>query len=174
MHSRVRAQLYCAPSAVQLLKNAHLKIATMKPFSPPDPNFETRVRSSAGMQGVLSTLGAELTLVRAGEAHLTAPFDMRFSQQDGFLHAGIVTTLMDSACGYAAFTLMPAASRVLSVEFKVNLLAPAKGQGFRAEGRVIKSGRTLTVCEGKLFSIEEEEESLCAIMQATMICIRDK
>jgi uncharacterized protein (TIGR00369 family) len=146
----------------------------MKPFSPSDPNFETRIRSSAGMQGVLSTLGAELALVRAGEVHLTAPYDARFSQQDGFLHAGIVTTLIDSACGYAAFTLMPAASRVLSVEFKVNLLAPARGPRFRAEGRVIKHGRTLTVCEGKLFSIEEEEEALCAIMQATMICIRDR
>ncbi len=145
----------------------------MKPFSPSDPNFETRIRASAGMQGVLSTIGAELALVRAGEAHLTAPYDARFSQQDGFLHAGIVTTLMDSACGYAAYTLMPAASRVLSVEFKVNLLAPARGPRFRAEGRVIKAGRTLTVCEGKLFSIEEEE-TLCAIMQATMICIRDE
>lgn len=125
------------------------------------------------MRGLLSTLGAELGLVRAGEVHLTAAHDARFSQLDGFLHAGIVTALIDSACGYAAYTLMPAGARVLSVEFKVNLLSPARGPRFRAEGRVIKHGRTLTVCEGKLFSIEEEE-TLCAIMQATMICIRDK
>ena len=156
-------------------KTARGTIAAMttKPFSPSDPNFEARTRASGGMQGILSTLGAELGLVRAGEVHLTAPYDARFSQQDGFLHAGAVTTLMDSACGYAAYTLMPADSRVLSVEFKVNLLAPARGRRFRAEGRVVKAGRTLTVCEGKLFSIEEEE-TLCAIMQATMICIREK
>lgn len=146
----------------------------MKPLLPPDPNFESRVRASFSQQGMLTTLGAQIGLLRAGEIHLTAPYDARFTQQDGFLHAGVVTTLMDSACGYAAYSLMPAASRVLSVEFKVNLLSPARGDRFRAEGRVIKSGRTLTVCEGKLFSIEKEEESLCAIMQATMICIREK
>ena len=138
----------------------------------PDPNFESRVRESFSKQAMLTSLGAQIGLIRAGEVHLAAPFDARFTQQDGFLHAGTVTTLMDSACGYAAYSLMPAASRVLSVEFKVNLLSPARGVRFRAEGRVIKSGRTLTVCEGKLFSIEEEEETLCAIMQATMICVK--
>jgi uncharacterized protein (TIGR00369 family) len=141
---------------------------------PPDPDFEQRVRASTSNQAILTTLSAQIGLVRAGEVHLTAPYDARFTQQDGFLHAGIVTTLMDSACGYAAFSLMPAASRVLSVEFKINLLSPARGDRFRAEGRVIKAGQTLTVCEGKLFSIEKEEETLCAIMQATMICIRDR
>lgn len=145
----------------------------MKPFIPTDADFETRIRTSFVSQGMLSTLGAQIELLRAGEVHLTAPYDARFTQQDGFLHAGTVTTLMDSACGYAAYSLMPAASRVLSVEFKVNLLSPARGHRFRAEGRVIKHGRTLTVCEGKLFSIEKEQETLCAIMQATMICIRE-
>jgi uncharacterized protein (TIGR00369 family) len=137
-----------------------------------DPNFESRVRASFSQQGMLTTLGAQIELLRAGEVHLTAAHDAHFTQQDGFLHAGVVTTLMDSACGYAAYSLMPAASRVLSVEFKVNLLSPARGDHFRAEGRVIKAGRTITVCEGKLFSIEKEKETLCAIMQATMICIR--
>ena len=146
----------------------------MKPFIPADSDFEARIRTSFVSQGMLPTLGAQIELIRAGELHLTMPYDARFTQQDGFLHAGTVTTLMDSACGYAAYTLMPAASRVLSVEFKVNLLSPARGPRFRAEGRVIKHGRTLTVCEGKLFSIEKEEETLCAIMQATMICIRDE
>lgn len=140
---------------------------------PPDPDFETRVRASFSQQGMLAALGAQIGLLRAGKVHLTAPYDARFTQQDGFLHAGVVTTLMDTACGYAAFTLMPAASRVLSVEFKVNLLSPARGDRFRAEGRVIKAGRTITVCEGKLFSMQGEEETLCAIMQATMICIRE-
>ena len=143
----------------------------MRPLA--DPNFESRVRASFSQQGMLAALGAQIGLLRAGEVHLGAPFDARFTQQDGFLHAGIVTTLMDSACGYAAYSLMPAASRVLSVEFKVNLLSPARGERFRAEGRVIKAGRTITVCEGKLFSMQGEEETLCAIMQATMICIRE-
>ena len=144
----------------------------MRPLA--DSNFETRVRASFSQQGMLTALGAQIGLIRAGEVHLLAPYDARFTQQDGFLHAGIVTTLMDSACGYAAYSLMPAASRVLSVEFKVNLLAPARGERFRAEGRVIKAGRTITVCEGKLFSMQGEEETLCAIMQATMICIREE
>ena len=148
--------------------------AMTKPFSPPDPDFETRVRDTYAKQAMLDTLGAQIGLLQPGEFHILMPFDARFTQQDGFLHAGVVTTLMDTACGYAAHTLMPAASRVLSVEFKVNLLSPARGDHFRAEGRVIKPGRTLTVCEGKLFSIANNgEETLCAIMQATMICIRE-
>jgi uncharacterized protein (TIGR00369 family) len=145
----------------------------MTDFAFSDPNFEARVRANFARQGMLTTLGGSIGLVRPGEVHLFAPFDSRFTQQDGFLHAGVVTTLMDSACGYAAYSLMPADARVLSVEFKVNLLAPAQGPRFRAEGRVIKAGRTLTVCDGKLFSIRDGEETLCAIMQATMICIRD-
>jgi uncharacterized protein (TIGR00369 family) len=103
--------------------------------------------------------------------HISAPFHERFTQQDGFLHAGVVTTLMDSACGYAAYTLMPENSRVLSVEFKVNFLSPAVGELFRAEGCVVKSGKTISVCEGKLFAIQDEGEKLVAMMQATMICI---
>jgi uncharacterized protein (TIGR00369 family) len=144
----------------------------MENFTPSDPNFETRVRSSADQQQLLTTMGASLTLVCPGEIHVETPYDTRFSQQDGFLHGGIVTSMMDTACGYAAFTLMPAASRVLAVEFKVNLLSPARGERFRAEGRVIKPGRTLTVCEGRLFAIEKGQETLCALMQATMICIQ--
>jgi len=147
---------------------------SMSDFTFPDPNFESRVRANFTRQGMLTTLGGEMGLVRPGEVHLHMPFDLRFAQQDGFLHAGTVTTLMDSACGYAAFSLMPADARVLSVEFKVNLLAPARGQRFRAEGRVVKPGRTITVCEGKFFSIQDKEEILCALMQATMICIRDE
>ena len=146
----------------------------MTDFTFSDPNFEARVRANFVKQGMLSTLGGSIGLICPGEVHLLAPFDSRFTQQDGFLHAGIVTTLMDSACGYAAFSLMPADSRVLSVEFKVNLLSPARGNRFRAQGQVIKHGRTLTVCEGKLFAISGNEETLCAIMQATMICIREK
>jgi uncharacterized protein (TIGR00369 family) len=149
---------------------------------PTDPEFENRVRSSFARQGLINTIDGQIAYIGPGEFHIVAPFDGRFTQQDGFLHAGIVTTLMDSAsrrdpacgtgCGYAAYTLMPADSRVLSVEFKVNFLNPARGEKFRAEGRVVKSGRTISVCEGKLFALQNGKGSLVAMMQATMICIR--
>lgn len=136
-----------------------------------DPDFEIRIRESFARQGLINTLNGKITHIDSGELHIEAPFDERFTQQDGFLHAGVVSTLMDSACGYAAYTLMPADSRVLSVEFKVNFLSPAQGERFRAEGRVIKSGKTISVCEGKLFAYQAEEEKLVAMMQATMICV---
>lgn len=136
-----------------------------------DPNFEQRIRESFARQRLITTLNGKITHLSPGELHIEAPFDERFTQQDGFLHAGIVTTLMDSACGYAAYTLMPPASRVLSVEFKVNFMSPAVGDEFRAEGGVVKPGKTLSVCEGKLFALRGNGEKLVAMMQATMICV---
>ena len=138
------------------------------------PDVEQRVRESFNRQGLIHTLNGELSFIEPGQTHINMPFDKRFTQQNGFLHAGIVTTLMDSACGYAAFTLMPAGSRVLSVEFKVNFLSPAQGESFRAEGHVIKPGKTLTVCEGKFYALDGDKEKLVAVMQATMICIRQE
>ena len=146
----------------------------MSTYQPLDSDFENRIRESFQRQRMMGTMGAELALVQPGEVHITAPYDERFTQQDGFLHAGTVTTLIDTACGYAAYSLMPADSRVLSVEFKVNLLNPARGESFRAEGSVIKPGKILTVCEGKLFALNDEQEKLVAVMQATMICVHDK
>jgi uncharacterized protein (TIGR00369 family) len=140
--------------------------------SPLNLDVEQRIRASFARQGLINTLSGRITHVGLGELHITAPFDNRFTQQDGFLHAGVVTTLMDSACGYASYTLMPDASRVLTVEFKVNFLSPAQGEHFRAEGRVVKTGKTISVCDGKMFAIENEQEKLIAIMQATMICIQ--
>lgn len=145
----------------------------MNTRQPLDPEVENRVRNSFAHQGLINTLKGRIAHISPGELHIEAPFDERFTQQDGFLHAGIVTTLMDSACGYAAYTLMPADSRVLSVEFKVNFLSPAQGERFRAEGKVAKSGRTISVCEGKLFALRNGQEKLVAMMQATMIRIQD-
>jgi len=144
----------------------------MSHASPVDPDFEQRVRASFERQGLISTLDGKIAFIGPGELHIEASFDERFTQQDGFLHAGIVTSLMDSACGYAAYTLMPADSRVLTVEFKVNFLNPARGGRFKAEGRVAKSGKTISVCEGKLFAFQNGQGTLVAMMQATMICIR--
>ncbi len=119
----------------------------------------------------MQLIGSRLTLVEPGivEIELTTREDL--TQQDGYIHAGIVTTVLDSACGYAAYTLMPAASSVLSVEFKVNLLAPAKGDRIRARAEVKRPGRTLTVCTADAFAIEGGYSSkVCATMLATMIC----
>src|SRR5882724_3925195 len=116
------------------------------PLLPADPDFEARVRDSFARQRVMATLGARIIRVAAGEVDLELPFREDLTQQHGFLHAGIVTTLVDSACGYAALSLMDRESAVLSVEYKVNLLAPAVGDRMRAVGRVIKPGRTLLVC----------------------------
>lgn len=113
----------------------------------------------------MQLIGAELGMVEAGVVEIGLPFREDLTQQDGYIHAGIVTTILDSACGYAAYTLMPAGSSVLSVEFKVNLLAPAKGRTITARAEVKRSGGTLTVCSADALA----DKSLCATMLATMI-----
>jgi len=113
----------------------------------------------------MQLIGARLDAVEPGVVEISIPFREDLTQQDGFIHAGIVTTILDSACGYAAFTLMPAASSVLSVEFKVNLLAPAKGSTISARAEVKRAGRTLTVCSADAFA----DGKLCATMLGTMI-----
>ena len=141
----------------------------MPQFTPPNPDFENYLRERFTLQNAMQTIGATLGEVYSGEVHIDLPFHEKLTQQDGFLHAGIVTTIVDSACGYAAFTLMPVGSRVLSVEFKVNLMSPAVGERFVAIGKVIKPGRTITVCSGDVFAYQGEESKLVALMQATMI-----
>src|SRR3954465_5883936 len=118
----------------------------MQNFNPPDADFEARVRDGFQRQQLMASIGARLTRVAPGEVHIEMPFNQAWTQQHGFIHPAIITGKIDSACGFAAYTLMPAGSGVLSVEFKVNLLSPARGERFRAVGRVVKAGRTLTVC----------------------------
>jgi len=137
-------------------------------MNPKDPNFESRVRESFSKQKVMQLIGARLTKIAPGECEIGVPVREDLTQQDGFMHAGIVTTVLDSACGYAAYTMMSEGSRVLSVEFKVNLLAPAKGEMVRAAAAVKRAGRTLTVCTADAFA----DDKLCATMLATMICIQ--
>ncbi len=143
-------------------------------FDPPDPDFAERVRESFARQRAMETLGASLLRVAPGEVDVEMPYRVDFTQQHGFLHAGIVTTVLDSACGYAAFSLMPADAAVLSIEFKVNLLAPARGERLIARGRVTRAGRTVTVCTGDAFMIEEGRERHVATMLATMMTLRDR
>ena len=117
----------------------------------------------------MATLGARLVSVTPGEVLIELPWREELGQQHGVLHAGAVAAVADSACGYAALSLMPAGAAVMSVEFKVNLLAPGRGNRFLAHGRVRRSGRTLTVCEGSVRAIDRDDEREVAIMTATMI-----
>ncbi len=140
-------------------------------FTAPDPNFRTRIAESFARQTAMQTLGIRLESVEPGKVTLAMPFAAHLSQQHGFVHAGVITTGLDSACGYAAFTLMAADAAVLSIEFKVNLLAPAKGDSFVMRGEVIKPGRTITVCEGKAYALTGGSEKLIATMSATMMTV---
>jgi uncharacterized protein (TIGR00369 family) len=136
-----------------------------------DPNFEARVRASFGKQKLMSTIGAALEKVAPGEVDIRLPFRDDLTQQHGFLHAGTIAAVADSACGYAALSLMPADAGVLSIEFKVNMLAPAKGDAIVARGQVIRAGRTIMVCRADVVSISDSEEKLVAAMQGTMMVV---
>ena len=143
-------------------------------MSPQDPNFADRVRDSFSRQGIMTHIGAALTRIEAGLCEIELPFRDELSQQHGFFHAGVVSTIADSAGGYAAFSLFPADSSVLTVEFKINLLAPADGEKMRATGKVIKSGRTLTICELQAFAIKGAREKLCAHGMSTLMRMQGK
>ena len=140
-------------------------------FTPKDPEYAARVRTSFGEQRVMATIGASLTHVGPGEVDITLPFRDDLTQQDGFLHAGMLATVADSACGYAAYTLMPATANVLSIEFKINMLAPAVGSSVVARARVIRAGRTITVCHADVFALRDGQEKLVASMVGTMMTV---
>jgi uncharacterized protein (TIGR00369 family) len=146
----------------------------MGSFKPADPEYGARVRASFARQAMMTTLGATLERVAPGEVDIRLPFRSDLTQQHGFLHAGAMTTVVDSACGYAALTLMPAGAAVLTVEFKVNLMAPGKGESIVARGRVLRAGRTLTTCVGDVFAIEGGEEKLVLTMLATMMTVHER
>lgn len=139
-----------------------------------DPNFEARVRASFAKQRFMSTIGAEIADVAAGRVTLRMTMRDDLTQQHGFLHAGAIAALADSACGYAALSLMPPDAAVLSVEFKVNMLSPAKGDAIVARAEVIRPGKTIMVCRADVFSINGRDEKLVAAMQGTMMVARDK
>jgi uncharacterized protein (TIGR00369 family) len=141
----------------------------MTSFQIRDADFERRVRESFSRQQVMGLIGASLRRVEPGAVDIVLPYRDDLTQQDGYVHAGILTTVADSACGYAAYTLMPAGSEVLSVEFKVNLLRPAAGELFVAEARVLKAGKTLTVTRGDVYGRAAGETKMVATMLATMI-----
>ena len=140
-------------------------------FEPRDPEFESRVMQSFSEQMVMQTINASLVAVEAGRVEIELPYQPELTQQDGFIHAGISSTIMDSACGYAAFTLMPVEARVLTIEFKINLLAPAAGDRFRAIGKVRKPGRSVFVAEAELYAVADGTDKLVATMTGTLMAV---
>jgi uncharacterized protein (TIGR00369 family) len=140
-------------------------------FKPKDEGYAARLRESFALQGAMATIGASLGDIAPGRVVIELPWAAGLTQQHGFLHAGMVATALDSACGYAGFTLMPQGAGVLTIEFKINLLAPAKGQRFRMVGQVIKPGRTITVTEGRAYAIDDGREKLIATLGATLMTI---
>jgi uncharacterized protein (TIGR00369 family) len=137
----------------------------------PAPGYEAKVRASFARQRAMATIGAQLVKVGPGEIEIALPFREDLTQQTGALHAGVVAAVLDSACGYAALTLMPADADVVSVEFKLNLLAPAKGERIIARAKVKKAGRTLSVCDADGFAVVEGQEKLVASMNGTMMTL---
>lgn len=146
----------------------------MSAWAPRDAAYDARVRASFARQALMTTIGATLVRVAPGEVDIDLPFREDLTQQHGFLHGGIVTAIADSACGYAALSLLPPEAAVLTVEYKVNLLAPARGARLLARGRVLRPGRTLTVCRADVAALDDGAERLVATMLATIMAVRDR
>lgn len=141
---------------------------------PRNPSFAVEIERSFAKQTIMNLIGARLSRVEPGVVEINLPYRADLAQQHGYLHAGIITTIADSACGYAAYSLMPPNSEVLSVEFKVNLLRPAKAETFLATAEVIKSGITLTVVRADVVGITGEHREIVATMLGTMMCLTSK
>jgi len=143
-------------------------------FVPADPLYATRVRESFARQGAMATVGARLSAVAPGYCAIELVPTPAVSQQHGYVHAGVIAMIVDSAGGYAGYSLFPATASVLSVEFKLNLLAPAQGERIVAEGFVVKSGRTLTIARGEVHAESAGRRTLVALMQQTLIAMHGK
>jgi len=143
-------------------------------FAPLDSDYETRVRDSFARQGAMRLLGARLAEVRAGYCAIELPYRDDLTQQHGYVHAGIVGAIVDSAGGYAGFTLFPKDASVLTVEYKLNLLAPAAGERLVAQATVLKPGRTLAITRGEVYAEARGQRTLCAVMQQTLIVLAGK
>jgi uncharacterized protein (TIGR00369 family) len=140
-------------------------------FQPQDPQYAQRVRASFDRQAAMKTIGAQIVDIEPGRAVIELPYSQALTQQHGFMHAGMIAAALDSACGYAASTLMSADAGILTIEYKINMLAPGKGERFRMEGVVVRPGRTITVVEGKAWAVDQGKEKLIATMTATEMTI---
>jgi uncharacterized protein (TIGR00369 family) len=146
----------------------------IRSFEPRDPDWETKVRASFAKQGAMGLIGAKLIELRPGYCEIHLPWRSDLTQQHGFFHAGIISTAVDTAAGYAGFTLMPPGSSVLSVEFKLNLLAPGDGELLIATGEVIKSGKTLVITRGEAYVVKGDKTTHCSTMQQTLMTMHGK
>ena len=143
-------------------------------FEPRNPDWEAAVRGSFARQKVMQLLGVEMGALSPGHCEIRLPFRDDLTQQNSYFHAGITGTIVDSAGGYAGYTLMPQGSDVLTVEFKLNLLAPADGDYLVAEGQVLKSGRNLIIARGEVYAIKNGRATHCATMQQTLMTMHGK
>lgn len=143
-------------------------------FQPKDPDYASRVRASFDLQHAMRLIGAELAVVEPGYVEILLPHRAEITQQHGYIHGGVVGMIADSAAGYAANTLTPHDTSVLTVEYKLNLLAPADGQRLVARGEVIKPGRTLLITRAEVFAVRDEKWTLCAVMQQTIMAMHGK
>ena len=142
--------------------------------TPKDPDYEARVRASFARQGLMATLGASLIRVAPGIVEISLTTSHAVSQQHGFVHAGALASIADSAAGYAALTLMPPAAGVLTVEFKLNLMAPGIGERITARGNVVKAGRTITLAQTEVFAVQEGREKQIALLTATLMAVEGR
>ncbi len=146
-------------------------MTVMTRFEPRNPDYRAIATDTFDRQRAMKTLGISIARLEPGEVDLAMPYSPDFTQQNGFVHAGVITAGLDNACGIAAFTLMPAGADILTVEFKTNLLAPAKGERFVFRAVVVKPGRTLTVCEGRAYAVHDGAETLVATMTGTLMAL---
>lgn len=142
-------------------------------FKPKTQNYKQKVEDSFNSQKFMDFIGAKLVDVKPGFCEIHLPFKEELTQQNGFFHAGIISTLADNAAGYASFSLMEEDASILSVEFKLNLISPGVGDLLVARANVLKSGRTLTICRADVFAVKDGVEKLCAASQATLIQIKN-
>jgi len=146
----------------------------MTPDATAAGDFEQRVRASFDRQAFMVTLGATLTRVQPGEVEIRLPIRPEITQQHGFVHASAVAAIGDSACGYAAFSLMPIDAAVLTIEYKINLMAPAQGDALVARGRVVRAGYTISVCQAEIVAVSAAAETAVALLVSTVMTVRDR
>ena len=146
----------------------------MPSFVPRDPDYATRVRASFGRQQVMAWLGASLTHLTPGHCEITLPHRPELTQQHGYIHGGIIGTIGDTAAGYAAYTLMPHDASVLTVEYKMNIMAPGDGEFLIARGEVIRAGRALVIARADVFAVKAGKEIHCASLLQTLMTMHGK
>jgi uncharacterized protein (TIGR00369 family) len=146
--------------------------APLRP-EPADPRFAERCRTSFARQRAMALIGARMAAIAPGSCEIELPFRAELTQQKGFVHGGIVGMIADTACGYAAYSLMPASASLVTVEYKINILAPGRGERLLARAEVIKSGRTLSITRGEVYAEQGGAQTLCAVMQQTLMMLPD-